>query len=112
MNVYVGCGRDVAVTEKFLNRFDRHFLGMQESGASVAQIMKSYSSKAVFFQELGESAFDVIRLDYISERIGKNVVQIRFIVRVSAEFSVFLLYLAPVKQPLSYSACKRKRAEA
>ena len=51
MNVDIGCGADVAVSQPFLNFFQAHTIGVQQTGTAMSQIMKTYLFQPVLCQQ-------------------------------------------------------------
>ena len=77
MGVDVGRGGDVAVAQPLLDLLHGHALLQQQTGAGVAQIVKTDVPQAVVGQQLGEAVGHRIRQNQIAYlihdiRVGRN----------------------------------------
>ena len=51
VRVNIGCGRDIAMAQPFLYFFQAHSIGIQQAGAAMSQIMKTYLFQLVLCQQ-------------------------------------------------------------
>ena len=63
VRVNIGCGRDIAMSQPFLYFFQAHSIGIQQAGAAMSQIMKTYLFQLVLCQQNIKMQGDEIGLD-------------------------------------------------
>ena len=98
MRVNIGWGREIAVTEPFLNLLHRHTIRKHQTGTGVSEIMETDVTETVGFQKLRELLSDIVRFDEIADLIDADIAKVFFVVRPSAEPSVVVLLSFDGKQ--------------
>ena len=85
MCIDISCGADVAVTEPFLNVFQRNSVRVKQAGATVSKVMVTNPPHPVLFKEFRESCCQILRLNQFSKFVNKDVVHVVLAVTASAQ---------------------------
>ena len=74
MGVDVACGGNVAVSEPLLNILERHAVGIKQSRAGMAQIVKADAAHAVVFDKLREPLRQMSGLDPFAQIVDVDII--------------------------------------
>ena len=98
MCVNIGSSADVAVPQPFLNLFQAHTIGVQQTGTAMSQIMKTYLFQLVLCQQNLKMLGDEIGLHQFSNGVHIDVIQVVTTVTCSANLAVDFLLLFHLPQ--------------
>ena len=93
MCVNIGSSADVTMPQPFLNFFQAHTIGVQQTGTAMSQIMKTYLFQLILCQQNIEMLGDEIGLHQFSNGIHIHVFQIVVAVAAAANLTVDFLLL-------------------
>ena len=69
MCINIACCADVAVTEPLLNLFQAHAIGIEQTGTTMAQIVKADTLHLVCDQKIREMLTQKVGLNPLSHRV-------------------------------------------
>ena len=93
MCVNIGSSADVTMPQPFLNFFQAHTIGVQQTGTAMSQIMKTYLFQPVLCQQNIKMLGNEIGLHQFSNGIHIHVFQIVVAVAAAANLTVDFLLL-------------------
>ena len=77
VRVNIGCGRDIAMAQPFLYFFQAHSIGIQQAGAAMSQIMKTYLFSLFFANRISKCWVMKLGLHFYGElhiiRVNREV---------------------------------------
>lgn len=100
MCVNICSGREIAVTEPFLNLLHRHTVCKHQAGTGVPEIMETDVTEAIGLQKLRELLCYIMGLDEITDLVDADITKVFPVVRPSTESSVIVLFCFDCKQPV------------
>ena len=93
MCVNIGSSADVTMPQPFLNFFQAHTIGIQQTGTAMSQIMKTYLFQFVLFQQDFKMLGNEIRLHQFSNGIHIHVFEVVVAIATTANLTVDFLLL-------------------
>ena len=93
MCINVACCADVTVTEPLLNLLQAHAIGIEQTGAAMAQIVKADTLHLVCDQKIREMLAQEIGPNPLSHRVYIDIVKIIGAIAFAADLPILLLLL-------------------
>ena len=93
MCINVACCADVTVTEPLLNLLQAHAIGIEQTGAAMAQIMKADTLHLVCYQKIREMLTQKVGPNPLSHRVYIDIVKIIGAIAFAADLPILLLLL-------------------
>lgn len=88
MCVDISCGADVAVSEPFLDVFQRNSVRVKQTGATVSEIMETNPPHPMLLKEFRKSRCQVLRLDQFPKFVYEDVVHVVLAVTAPAQYLI------------------------
>ena len=93
MCINVACRADVAVPQPLLNLLQAHAIGIEQTGAAMAQIVKADTLHLVCDQKIREMLAQEIGPNPFSHRVYIDIVKIIGAIAFAADLPILLLLL-------------------
>mgnify|MGYP000756247670 FL=1 len=93
MCINVACRADVAVPQPLLNLLQAHAIGIEQTGAAMAQIVKADTLHLVCDQKIREMLAQEIGPNPFSHRVYIDIVKIIGAIASAADLPILLLLL-------------------
>ena len=93
MCINVAGRADVAVTEPLLNLLQAHAIGIEQTGAAMAQIVKADTLHLVRYEEVREMLTQKVGPNPLSHRVYIDIVKIIGAIAFAADLPILLLLL-------------------
>ena len=93
MCINVACCADVTVTEPLLNLLQAHAIGIEQTGTTMAQIVKADTLHLVCDQKIREMLTQKVRPNPLSNRVYIDIVKIIGAIAFAADLPILLLLL-------------------
>lgn len=93
MCINVACRADVAVPQPLLNLLQAHAIGIEQTGAAMAQIVKADTLHLVCYQKIWEMLAQEIGPNPLSHRVYIDIVKIIGAIAFAADLPILLLLL-------------------
>ena len=93
MCINVACCADVTVTKPLLDFLQAHAIGIEQTGTTMAQIVKADTFHIVRRQENRKMLREIIRVHTFSHRIHIDIVGIVRTILLAADLPILLLLL-------------------
>ena len=91
MCINVACCADVTVTEPLLNLLQAHAIGIEQTGTTMAQIVKADTLHLVCDQKIREMLAQEIGPNPLSHRVYIDIVKIIGAIAFAADLPILLL---------------------
>ncbi len=91
MCINVACCADVAVTEPLLNLLQAHAIGIEQTGTTMAQIVKADTLHLVCDQKIREMLTQKVGPNPLSHRVYIDIVKIIIAIAFAADLPILLL---------------------
>lgn len=92
MCINVACCADVAVTEPLLNLLQAHAIGIEQTGTTMAQIVKADTLHLVCDQKIREMLTQKVGPNPLSNRVYIDIVKIIVAIAFAADLPILLLF--------------------
>lgn len=112
MQISIGGKIIVAVSQPGLDVLEGVTQVQHDGSTAVAEIMKTDMAEAIVLQQLFKFLCDIIRLQQVAHSIHTEEVQIRGVIRGSAEIALILLGMVEIYEVLVGISTQRERAVA
>lgn len=93
MCINVACCADVTVTEPLLNLLQAHAIGIEQTGTTMAQIVKADTLHLVCDQKIREMLTQKVGPNPLSNRVYIDIVKIIVAIAFAADLPILLLLL-------------------
>ena len=93
MCINVACRADVAVPQPLLNLLQAHAIGIEQTGTTMAQIVKADALHLVCDQKIREMLTQKVGPNPLSHRVYINIVKIIVAIAFAADLPILLLLL-------------------
>lgn len=93
MCINVACCADVTVTEPLLNLLQAHAIGIEQTGTTMAQIVKADTLHLVCDQKIREMLTQKVGPNPLSHRVYIDIVKIIGAIAFAADLPILLLLL-------------------
>lgn len=93
MCINVACCADVTVTEPLLNLLQAHAIGIEQTGAAMAQVVETDTFHIVRRQKNRKMLREIIRVHTFSHRVYIDIVKIIGAIAFAADLPILLLLL-------------------
>ena len=85
MCIDISCGADVAVSEPFLDVFQRNSVRVKQAGTTVSQIVEANPTHPMLLKEVRESRCQILRLNQFPKFVYEDVVHVVLTVTAPAQ---------------------------
>ena len=92
MCINVACCADVTVTEPLLNLLQAHAIGIEQTGTTMAQIVKADTLHLVCDQKIREMLTQKVGPNPLSNRVYIDIVKIIVAIAFAADLPILLLF--------------------
>ena len=92
MCINVACCADVAVTEPLLNLLQAHAIGIEQTGTTMAQIVKADTLHLACDQKIREMLTQKVGPNPLSNRVYIDIVKIIVAIAFAADLPILLLF--------------------
>ena len=93
MCINVACCADVTVTQPLLNLLQAHAIGIEQTGTTMAQIVKADTLHLVCYQKIWEMLTQKVGPNPLSHRVYIDIVKIIGAIAFAADLPILLLLL-------------------
>ena len=93
MGINVACCADVTVTKPLLDFLQAHVIGIEQTGAAMAQVVETDAFHIVRRQKNRKMLREIIRVHTFSHRIYIDIVEIIGAIAFAADIPILLLLL-------------------
>ena len=84
MRIDISCGADVAMSEPFLDVFQRNSVCVKQTGTTVSKIMEANPPHSMLLKEVRESRCQILWLDQFPKFVHEDVIHVVLAVTASA----------------------------
>ena len=81
----ISCGADVAVSEPFLDVFQRNSVRVKQAGTTVSQIVEANPPHSMLLKEVRESCCQILRFNQFPKLVYEDVVHVVLAVTAPAQ---------------------------
>ena len=92
MCINVACRADVAVPQPLLNLLQAHAIGIEQTGTTMAQIVKADTLHLVCDQKIREMLTQKVGPNPLSNRVYIDIVKIIVAIAFAADLPILLLF--------------------
>ena len=93
MCINVACCADVTVIQPLLDFLQAHAIGIEQTGAAMAQVVETDTLHLVCYQKIREMLAQEIGPNPLSHRVYINIVKIIVAIAFAADLPILLLLL-------------------